>query len=431
MTRAEARRDPATPQRPPPSGPRPEDHALLLRLEAELALAAVLAGTGIDTLPPRASGMIELLRAHEGDALIVDALRGHAAPLRNRLLRGPLRELPSELVHHLAVLADHALDLALSPSVSDHDTHLPLHLALDRAMHAWLELGRDHAALLRTTARAAASTISAASVERLARALPLRGIERVAEIARRGLLAREHAGHVAVLALRDLLEALPSFALPADLAQRASASARAALDELAMSWLVRFRDALDAVMAREWSGADAAAIFADAAKSWDWLGGEPEVERHVLTALPELAWPLYRKRAMRELGELLSPIMPLAWALEARVLEDRAPTEGSPRLDRDLAYVAPCAQALVFWAEIPREVDLALPRIERAYALCPTLRNARVVLAHVLCDRAEHTLARREIFPAHPARADVERAASVFPELSRLEALKKRVGIAT
>jgi hypothetical protein len=92
--------------------------------------------------------------------------------------------------------------------------------------------------------------------------------------------------------------------------------------------------------------------------------------------------------------------------------------------------VAPCAQALVFWAEIPREIELALPRIERAYALCPTLRNARIVLAHRLCDRAERTLARRELFPAHPPRQDVERAARVFPELWRLDALKARVGIA-
>jgi hypothetical protein len=182
---------------------------------------------------------------------------------------------------------------------------------------------------------------------------------------------------------------------------------------------------MDELLARRWSASEAAALFADVAETWSWLDEEPELERHVLTALPDVAWPIYRQRKMRELGELLGPIMPLAWALERRVLRDR---EGE-RVDRELPYVAPCAQALVFWAEIPREIELALPRIERAYALCPTLRNARIVLAHVLCDRAEHTLARRDLFPAHPPRRDVERAEAVFPELSRLPDLKRRVGI--
>jgi len=425
MTRAEERREPVTPARPPSSGPRSEDHALLARLEGELALHAALEGTGLERLPQRASGVVERLRANGETAIVEDAVRGHGAPLRDRLFRGPLRPLPGDLVHHLAVLADHALEIALEGPHEERPHALPLHLAIDRAMHAWLEVGRDAAWLSKTAREAAPAGLSLARVEEVARALPLRGIERVSTLAREGLFERTPRGHVAALALRDLLEVLPTLALPASLEARAIGLARGAIEELASQWLVRFRDGLDMVLAREWTAPEATKLFADAAKDWAWSGEEPELERHVLTALPELAWPLYRKRSMRELGEMLAPIMPMAWALEARVLAARQ----QGQLDRDLAYVAPCAQALVFWAEIPREVDAALPRIERAYALCPTLRNARIVLAHVLCDRAEHTLARRELFPTHPARADVERAASVFPELSRLEALQKRVGI--
>ncbi|MBN8611307.1 MAG: hypothetical protein J0L92_12010 [Deltaproteobacteria bacterium] len=425
MTRAEERREPVMPARQASSGPRSEDHALLARLEAELALAAALEGTGLEGLPQRASGVVERLRDNGETAIVEDALQGHGEPLRVRLFRGPLRPLPPDLVHHLAVLADHALEIALEGSRAERAHALPLHLAIDRAMHAWLEVGRAPEAIAKRARDAAPPGLSLARVEEVARALPVRGIERVSTIAREGLVERTHEGHVAALALRDLLEDLPTLALPASLEARATGLVRSAIEELASHWLVRFRDALDTVLARDWTAPDATKLFADAAKHWEWSGEEPELERHVLTALPELAWPLYRKRSMRELGEMLAPIMPMAWALEARVLAARK--EG--QLDRDLAYVAPCAQALVFWAEIPREVDAALPRIERAYALCPTLRNARIVLAHVLCDRAEHTLARREIFPTHPARADIERAASVFPELSRLEALKKRVGI--
>ncbi len=425
MNGPEERREPAVSPKASGPAPRAEDHALLARLEGEIALGCAIGGTGLEGLPARASGVIELLRAEGGEAEVVEALQGRAEPLRDRMFRGPLRGLSPSLLHHLAVLADHALEAALAPASDDRGAALPLHLAIDRALYAWLELGRDPAALTAMATRAAAPTITASRIETLARELPLRGIERAAQIAREGLVDRSHEGHVAVLALRDLVDALPALSLPADLETRATLLARAAIDELSMSWLVRFRDAMETVLARDWTGADAARLFSDAAKHWEWLGGEPELERHVLTSLPELAWPLYRKRSMRELGEVLAPIMPLAWALEARVLEDRK----AGRLDRDLAYVAPCAQALVFFAEIPREADLALPRIERAYALCPTLRNARIVLAHVLCDRAEHTLAKREIFPAFPARVDVERAIAVFPELSRIEGLKKRVGI--
>lgn len=187
------------------------------------------------------------------------------------------------------------------------------------------------------------------------------------------------------------------------------------------------RDALDELLAREHPAPEAAALFAETAQWWTWLGEEPELEHHAVTMLPELAWPLYRARAMDQLAALIAPILPLVGALETRILEARARGE----LDRDVGFVAPCAQALVFWAECTRDIPESLARAERAHALCPTLRNARIVLAHVLCDRAEHTLARGAIFPEHPPRADVERASRVFPSLSRLPALRQRVGLAS
>ncbi len=393
------------------------------RLENEIALERALEGTGIDDLPERASGAVELVRQAGGEAEVREALARHGLPLRALLLERSLRGLPPALVHHLAVLSDHALEAALRGDDAPGALEAPR--AMDRTIVAWLELGRDPDHLLDAAGRAAGPTVSSAAISTLVGTLPLRGLERCRALAAEGLLDRTRTGARAVRALRRALATMHELALPVALERRACELARGALDDLAMRWLVRFRDAIDELMARDWTARDAAALFADAAESWSWLDEEPEVERHVLTALPDLAWPLYRQRKMRELGEVLGPIMPLAWALERRVLRDRAEAE----LDHELPYVAPCAQALVFWAEIPREVDLALPRIERAYALCPTLRNARIVLAHVLCDRAEHTLARRELFPVHPPRNDVERAAAVFPELSRLPDLKKRVGI--
>lgn len=405
------------------AGPRPEDHALLRRLENEIALEVALSGTGIDSLPQRASGMVELVRQAGGEAEVREALARHGAPLRSLLLeRGP-RGQPSALIHHLAVLSDHALEAALGAG----DVAIAGELAarLERTITTWLELGRDPRHIVDEARRAASSSVSGAAVDSIVGSLPLRGLERCRSLAMEGLLDRSRSGALAVRALRRAVHTIPTLELPAELGLRAQQLAQGALEDLAMRWLVRFRDGMDDLLARQWTAADAAALFSHAAESWTWLAEEPEIERQVLVALPEIAWPLYRQRKMRELGEVLGPIMPLAWALEQRVLRDRA----EAHVHRELPYVAPCAQALVFWAEIPREVDVALPRIERAYALCPTLRNARIVLAHVLCDRAEQTLARRELFPVHPPRQDVERAAAVLPELSRLPALKKRVGI--
>jgi hypothetical protein len=422
MSRAPERLDSSSRTRP--AGPRPEDHALLRRLENEIALETALAGTGIDDLPERASGAVELARQAGGEAEVQAALARHGLPLRTFLLERSPRGLPPALVHHLAVLSDHALEAALRSE--DAAGALDVPRAMDRTVAAWLELGREPSHLLAEAGRAAGPTVSGAAIAVLLDTLPLRGLERCRALAAEGLLDRTRTGARAVRALRRALVTIGALDLPAELERRARDLVRGALDDLAMRWLVRFRDGMDELLARAWAPSDAAALFAEAAESWSWLDQEPELERHVLTALPDVAWPVYRQRKMRELGEILAPIMPLAWALEGRVLRDRAEAQ----LDRELPYVAPCAQALVFWAEIPREVELALPRIERAYALCPTLRNARIVLAHVLCDRAEHTLARRELFPVHPPRNDVERAEAVFPELSRLADLKKRVGIA-
>jgi hypothetical protein len=160
-------------------------------------------------------------------------------------------------------------------------------------------------------------------------------------------------------------------------------------------------------------------------RTWQWLGCEREVERQVVIALPTIAWPIYRERQMEVLGEILLPVVPLFTALEARILQLRE--EGD--VTTELAYLGPAAQALVFWSETTKDVVAAMDRAERAYALCPTLRNARIVLSHLLCDRAERTLAQGQLWPTHPAKADVIRAREIFPELARLPALMQRVGV--
>lgn len=425
---------------------RTQDKGLLARLEGEVALARALESSGLSALPRRASGAVELLRAHGAEAELERALDGDAAPLRARLLCGPLEGLPPPLLHHLAVLADHALDVALTRAQEDPSAaHLAaLSDGFVRSARAWLLLSQSRDYLTTLTARTGVS-LEGHRLEAVLEGLALRGITRAQECARQALEGLTPIGQCALTALHTLQHSLSSAhaatdhaaagdVSSADLAPpmraRAQATIAAGLEALVTSWLAQFRDDLDGLVAR---GAidEVARLTTHAAASWRWLGHEPELERHVLTALPTLCWPLYRRRALGEIDALLAPVLPMAGALEQRVHEDRA--SGAP--SRDLAYIAPCAQVLVFWAEVPRDIAVALPRIERAYALCPTLRNARVVLAHVLCDRAEHTLAQPlsalPVVGSLPAaREDVSRAARVYPELDRLVALKKRVGLA-
>jgi len=196
------------------------------------------------------------------------------------------------------------------------------------------------------------------------------------------------------------------------------------MDQLASQWIGGFRDALDEARAQSETSALITAME-EAAATWRYLGREHEVERQVVIALPAIGWPLYRERAMEVLGRIILPITPLMLALETRILSLREQGD----VTTELAYLGPAAQAFVFWAETTKDATLAMERAERAYLLCPTLRNARIVLSHLLCDRADRTLAQGQLWPAHPAKDDVLRAREIFPELARIPALLLRVGV--
>ncbi len=122
----------------------------------------------------------------------------------------------------------------------------------------------------------------------------------------------------------------------------------------------------------------APACFAAVAARDARLGGDRELRRRVVTAWLSVAWPVYTERRWDLLRALLASIDEI---VEALALE----LEGDPA---ELAYRAAVAQVLVFRSEMASTLSAQIAMGERAHALCPTLRNARVVLAAHLAHRA-------------------------------------------
>ena len=95
-----------------------------------------------------------------------------------------------------------------------------------------------------------------------------------------------------------------------------------------------------------------------------------------------------------------------------------------------LAYAAPCAQMFVFRAEVAPAFDRQVALTERALELCPAHRNARLVLADLLTERAMRSLDGAMPWSTgdalNTAVADVKRAEELYPQLKRLDKVKQR-----
>lgn len=387
---------------------------LLHRIEAELAFDAAATPIIGPHWPRRAAGSVEIVRVLDGgEESVSEALMGRPELLRRALFTEDIAHLPHTLVHHIAVLHAWALE---------GDAPMDARVAALRGLIAcWLVLGEE-GAYLRAAAHAASA--SEEHTERLLLRLRHRGLDEAEARARMGLHACTPEGEAAIRAIRAVPALVENLPLSDESKAAAKARAQSTIDLLTSQWLAVFRDALEEGRARD-NKNDLVHAMTHAHRTWQWLGCEPEVERQVVVALPSFAWPIYRERKMEVLGEILEPVVPLFIALEARILQLREQGD----VTSELAYLGPAAQALVFWSETTKDIIVAMERAERAYALCPTLRNARIVLAHLLCDRADRTLAQGQLWPTHPAKADVLRAREIFPELARLPNLMLRVGV--
>lgn len=401
---------------------RAEDEALLARLRDEATFERVWRAVAGDArLPdPRAAGMIAALRSSaEGASAVEEAARGELAPILRLISQPDPSSLTPVLAHHLALfqatVAD-VLERASDPARRASAEHPRL-----RSLAMWLWLAEEGTYLERLARAVIGGALSETEVRRAATDVAYGAIARLGAKAREGARELSEPARVALVVLGRVGEAAAMAGVSERVrrhAERAAARERGqAIDDA----LARIDHALDEAAAREAGMDEIVPLFADAAAAWRWSGKDEHVEHFVVERVTPFCWERYRERRWGELRALLRPIQEPIDRLAVRV--EREPAQ--------LAYAAPCAQMLVFRAEVAQTFERQLELAERAVALCPTHRNGRLVLADLLTERGMRELDRAKPWATGDALAraapDVRRAAELFPQLKRLPEAKQRM----
>ena len=405
---------------------RPEDEALLTQLEDEALMERVWAAMAIvDAAPlhPRASGVLAELRTTVGGAVAVEqARRGELAPVLREITMPVYEDLTPALAHHLALLAraqgHHA---ARSDNAAQRERAVA---AWARWAALWAWLGEERTYLASLGHAVVQGKLPPHELSRALDEAPLAPIRELAKRAKAGARALSFDAGLACRALAKVPAACAEAGVP-DAARRTlerrAINARA--DAIGDAY-ARVDERLEDAFVADTPAADVRALLADAAAVWRWADCDEEVEREVTQRITDYIWGLYKKRDWAGVRLVLGPLEPIVDSLEQRVLGD----------PRKLAYASPCAQMLVFRAEMAPGIEGPMVMAERAVALCPTHRNGRLVLAGLHIDRALDQLAgARGVLARNQQRAaeDLRRAEALFPLHSRLEDAKSRFFVAT
>lgn len=393
---------------------REDDEALRRRLrddEASRRLWQATAPSGAERPHPRAAGMITRMRATPAGAAAVERLLGgtsradaHAAI--DLIIPPSFAGLDPAFLHHLSLWWGRIADACVAANAEESAIAARL-----RAIAAWLALA-DEGTWLRALAEAViGGTLPPVEVSQALATAALAPIEHVAEVSRASAPIWEvHALRVLARVERaaDLSGCQP--ALRSSAMRRASVLRARLLDEK----LAPIGEALREASARGASVPERAEILSRCVTIWKAGEEAEEAERFAADHAIAIGWEAYRASAWNDLRALIQPIAPLAERLARRIEGDAS----------RIAYAAPCAQLLVFEIDTVASSARQIALGERAVAICPTHRNARLVLADLLVERARHALARATWAVDEPtwqrARADIERAAQLWPSTRNL-----------
>lgn len=331
--------------------------SLLDRLRVEQALAAVLP----EQDARRFAGFAEL------------------EPLITRP-DGPLPDAPPAL---------HAAALLLG-RLAEHDARALLPL-----VHAWERLGASEEGRRYLASRGERAGLEGPARDRALDAVLRRGVEALVDLSRSTDDGRA----------RDAVGALRTVAVSGG---PAAPAAREALAQASAAACARF-DAAAAELTADVPIERVLLVLRGTAAADRRLGGDPLLWRRVVGTLGPIAWRSYTGRRWPELRALLAEVAPIVRGLEAELCA--APD--------DLAFRAALAQLIVFESEMAGTLEAQLDLAERALAICPTLRNARVVLAAQLVARAEASRRRG----TSDGRADLLRALELDPHQRRAREL--------
>jgi hypothetical protein len=397
---------------------RPDDEALLARLEDAMVLGAVWERqTGAaGPPPPRAAGMIAALRARPGGAeAAARALDGDLAPILRLMTPERLGGEPPALLHHLAIHFGHVAERLAARDEDGADE------ARLRSIAAWLALAEERRYLEGFARRVAGGSLPAGEAEAAGRAAALRPLEDLGRTAREGARDRAAEAGRALASLARVHRAAQAAGLEGNAATSVARRADALRAGAIAAALAPALDAIAEATSRDTALRDAPAIFDGVRATWEWSGRDAQVERFAVDEATPLAWVAYRASGWEPLRALVAPLAPLVERMAQRCEED-------PR--RHLAYAAKCAQFLVFQAECETLEARRWPYVERALGICPTHRNARVVGCNILCDRAEVLLGGGALFQASAVAAAEQalaRAELLWPQGRRLADVKKKL----
>lgn len=436
---------------------RPEDEALVARLEEEALYARLLrahAGPSAPRSPHRAAGLLHELRAVPGarEAFALAAQDPEASsgvPPRGALdgltalMRAPsFAGYSPALLHHLGL--HFARVAGCRERDAAHEEHeereergesearaLGPVEAWELSLSAFFALSRCPEYLADLVSRAlgppkpGAAEAHADDVARLARELPLQHVAQLGARALAGARGRDGRARLALMALARAESAARRAGLSE--AERAvvvarCAAAHARAIEQALEPVAQALD--DAALTNELTtrGIEALQGLVDV---WEFSGQDEAVERFFVERAEPVCWELQRRREWDKFARLLGPdagpvgvparahTFRLVESLIARVTRDRS----------RVAYAAACAQFLVFYTNAASTLERQIAIAERAVAVCPSHRNGRAVLASFLCQKARRKVETLVTSSSELAEAEalVERARSLFPTAREIE----------
>lgn len=353
----------------------------LERIDAELELEAAIPEL---RWPPGARGTLAIHGAG-------------SAPLAERLRPSSFEAVPDQRLHALAALEGARFAKAIAGT-----DEAGIQASARALACAWAALGDRHA-YVESIAWAVTVSSPGTASEVAARI----GVDRVVT----ALLDRARAGSELGALLRALRQTEAAGGRVAALASRARLDAvDVVLDPL--------RRTLDELATRKPTLDEVVAAFAEVRAAWRRCDRDVELEVLAVERLADFAWDLYRERSLVDLSRVIEEVAEPSASLASRIERGEAS-----------AWAAPCAQVLVFRSELAPRFDAQLELAERAHAVCPTLRNARVVLGDFLLTRAERALDRGADRTSGGTRPDedVARAAGLHPDLKRLPLVRDKL----
>ncbi|NUP04466.1 MAG: hypothetical protein HOW73_00205 [Polyangiaceae bacterium] len=414
---------------------RSADERLLAALGEERAVAnlwRVEAPGGARPLPGRARVLARGIAALSGgEEAVARAVDGDVEAF-SALLRGSMVGWSAGLLHSAAIYFDRlarsfaAARNATAPGSAELVASLRAKEldATMRRMAAWMGLADEQAYLAGVTAKLAAGELTQQEIDELAQSMPAQVVDELAASAVRGARDISASAGLALAGLARVQDAgklvSASAAVARRLVMRAERARARAIDEA----LAPIEDALHEAKTRSADAAELASLFGRVGSIWQWSERDVAVEYFAVDQVTPFAWEVYRHAGWAELREIVAPCADLYDSLEARLLARPG----------EITYAAKCAQVLVFRSEAETERAREWAYAERALKICPSHRNGRLVMAHLLSDHVISVLGRSTIFTGradvHEMTPIVERAETLFPQSKRTLEARARLDAA-